>query len=48
MADDLRGESEIRNSKSEEEEEERECVGEDGRVFDLLLFLLISIFFPII
>lgn len=27
---------EIRNSKSEEdEEEERECVGDDGRVFDL-------------
>lgn len=33
----------MRNSKSEEEEEERECVGEDGRVFDLVL----SIFFPI-
>ena len=32
---DLRGEREIVNSKSEDEEEEKECDGEGGRVWDL-------------
>lgn len=36
MADDLRGEREIVNSKSEDEDE---CVGEDGSVCDLGVFL---------
>lgn len=31
----LRGEREMVNSKSEEEEEEKEWVGEEGRVLDL-------------
>lgn len=34
MLEDLRGEREIVNSKSEEEEEEKEWVGEGGRVWD--------------
>lgn len=50
LAEDLRGEREIVNSKSEEEEDEKEWVGEEGRVLDLGLGFglgFFSLLFPI-
>lgn len=46
--EDLRGEIEIVNSKSEEEEDENECDGDDGSVCDFVeSFTLFFVLFPI-
>lgn len=46
MLEDLRGEMEIVNSKSEEEDDENEsCDGDEGSVYDFALFL--ALFLPI-
>lgn len=48
MLEDLRGEMEIVNSKSEEEDDENECDGDEGSVYDFVSFaLFLVLFFPI-
>ena len=44
MVEDLRGDMEIVNSKSEDEDDEKEWDGDGGRVWDLVCF---SVLFPI-